>query len=182
MESPASTQSAVTRCGRFVSYAGITRETPTCSFPNAVGQSAPSVSTGSSSGSGKPLTCHSRSTHTCFAMPAGLNSRTMATTRGLCSTTSGTRTFSTRSGTLTWRPIGSRTFGEADFRPWHLGAAASGRRQARNDFRFALDDLGIRPGVALRNHRLNQLNRALDLLVGHRLDAAAVLDLHLPRH
>ena len=25
---PASTQSAVTRCGRFVSYAGITRETP----------------------------------------------------------------------------------------------------------------------------------------------------------
>src|SRR6516165_2443842 len=28
MESPASTQSAVTRCGRFVSYAGITRETP----------------------------------------------------------------------------------------------------------------------------------------------------------
>ena len=39
MESPASTQSAVTRCGRFVSYAGITRETPTCSFPSAAGQS-----------------------------------------------------------------------------------------------------------------------------------------------
>jgi type 1 fimbriae regulatory protein FimB/type 1 fimbriae regulatory protein FimE len=28
----------VTRCGRFASYAGITRETPTCSFPNAVGR------------------------------------------------------------------------------------------------------------------------------------------------
>ena len=39
MESPASTQSAVTRCGRFVSYAAITRETPTYSFPSAAGQS-----------------------------------------------------------------------------------------------------------------------------------------------
>src|SRR5262249_52383228 len=38
MESPASTQSAVTRCGRFVSYAAITRETPTYSFPSAAGQ------------------------------------------------------------------------------------------------------------------------------------------------
>ena len=34
MESPASTQSAVTRCGRFVSYAAITLRTPTCSFPS----------------------------------------------------------------------------------------------------------------------------------------------------
>src|SRR6516225_4913076 len=30
---------AVTRCGRCASYAGITRETPTYSFPNAVGRS-----------------------------------------------------------------------------------------------------------------------------------------------
>jgi type 1 fimbriae regulatory protein FimE len=32
MESPASTQSAVTRCVRCASYAAITRETPTYSF------------------------------------------------------------------------------------------------------------------------------------------------------
>jgi len=42
----------------------------------------------------------------------------MATTHGLCSTTSGTRTFSTRSGTPRWRPTVSRTFGGADLRPW----------------------------------------------------------------
>src|SRR5262249_21337381 len=32
--------------------------------------------------------------------------------------TSGTRTFSTRSGTPRWRPTGSRTFREADLRAW----------------------------------------------------------------
>src|SRR5262249_6086412 len=114
MESPASTQSAVTRCGRFVSYAGITRETPTCSFPNAVGRSAPSASIASSSVSGRPPRCHSRSTHTCFAMPAGLSWPTTATTRGPCSTTSGTRTFSTPSDTPKWRPTDSRIFGGTD--------------------------------------------------------------------
>src|SRR5215471_5127128 len=41
MESPASTQSAVTRCGRCASYAAITRQTPTYSFPNAADQSSP---------------------------------------------------------------------------------------------------------------------------------------------
>ena len=41
MQSPASTQSAVTRCGLFVSYAGITLERLTCLFPNAVGRSSP---------------------------------------------------------------------------------------------------------------------------------------------
>src|SRR6516164_7558246 len=50
MESPASTQSAVARCVRCASYAAITRETPTYSFPSAAGQSVPSVSTGSLSG------------------------------------------------------------------------------------------------------------------------------------
>ena len=39
MESPASTQSAVTRCERCASYGAITRETPTYSFPSAAGQS-----------------------------------------------------------------------------------------------------------------------------------------------
>ena len=35
---PACTRFAVTRCGRFVSYAAITPETPTYSFPSAAGQ------------------------------------------------------------------------------------------------------------------------------------------------
>ena len=52
--------------------AGITRETPTCSFPNAVGRSAPSASTGSFSASARPPRCHSPSTRTCFATPVGL--------------------------------------------------------------------------------------------------------------
>ena len=38
-ESPVCTQSAVTRCGRCVSYGAITRETPTYSFPSAAGPS-----------------------------------------------------------------------------------------------------------------------------------------------
>src|SRR5262245_9170009 len=37
-----------------------------------------------------------------------------ATTRAPSSTTSGTRTFSTRSGTPKWRPTASKTFGETD--------------------------------------------------------------------
>src|SRR5262249_25605757 len=82
--------------------------------PSAAGQSVPSVSTGSSSGSGKPLTCRSRSTRTCFAMPVGSSSPTMATTRAPCRTTSGTRTFRRRSDTPKWRPTDSRTFGGAD--------------------------------------------------------------------
>jgi hypothetical protein len=63
----------------------------------------------------------------------GLSLPTTATTRGPSSTTSGTRTSSTRSGTPKWRPTASRTFGEADLSLGHLGAAASGRRQARDD-------------------------------------------------
>src|SRR6516162_777945 len=49
-----------------------------------------------------------------FAMPAGSSSPTMATTRGPCSTTSGTRTFSTPSDTPKWRPTDSKTFGGTD--------------------------------------------------------------------
>src|SRR6516165_1533500 len=47
-------------------------------------------------------------------MPAGSSSPTMATTRGPCSTTSGTRTFSTPSDTPKWRPTDSKTFGGTD--------------------------------------------------------------------
>src|SRR6516225_5824641 len=104
----------VTRCGRVVSYAAVTLERLTCLFPNAVGRSAPSASIASSSVSGRPPRCHSRSARTCFAMPAGSSWPTMATTRGPCSTTLGTRTFSTRSGIPKWRPTGSKTFGGTD--------------------------------------------------------------------
>src|SRR5262249_33708589 len=132
--------------GRCASYAAITRQTPTYSFPSAAGQSVPSVSTGSSSASARPPRCHSRSTHTCFAMPVVLSSPTMATTHGPCSTTLGTRTFSTLSGTPKWRRTGSRIFG------------ANRRRQARDDFRFPLDHLGARRGVALGDHFLEDFD------------------------
>src|SRR5215813_6693522 len=89
------------------------------------------ASTASSSASGRPPRCPSRSTRTCCAMPVGSSSPTMATTRGPYSTTSGTRTSSTRSGTPRWRLIASRTFGVDRCR----------RRQARR--RFPLDHLGI---------------------------------------
>src|SRR6516225_1164914 len=64
--------------------------------------------------SGRPPRCHSRSTRTCCAMPVGSNWPMMAMTPGPCSTTSGTRTSSTRSGIPKWRPTGSRTFGGTD--------------------------------------------------------------------
>src|SRR5215831_12038518 len=79
----------------------------------AAGQSVLLASTASSSASARLPRCLSRSTHTCCAMPVVLSSPMMATTHGLCSTTSGTRTFSTRSGTPRWRRTGSRIFGEA---------------------------------------------------------------------
>src|SRR5262245_53822249 len=112
--SQACTRSGVTRCGLSASYDASTLRTPTYSFPSAAGQSAPSVSTASSSASARPPRCHSRYTRTCFAMPVGSNSQMMATTRGPCSITSDTRTSSTRSGTPKWHLIASRTFGETD--------------------------------------------------------------------
>src|SRR5262249_8118573 len=78
------------------------------------GRSAPSGSTGSFSASGTPPRCDSRSTHTCFVTPVASSWPTMATTHGPYSTTSGTRTFSTRSGTPKWRPTDSRIFGGTD--------------------------------------------------------------------
>src|SRR6516165_7537815 len=57
---------------------------------------------------------------------------------GLCSTTSGTRTFSTRSGTPKWRPTGSKIFGGTD----DDGAddsrtSTSTRTNPRSSFRWA---------------------------------------------
>src|SRR5262249_8422270 len=103
-------------------------------------------------------------------MPVVLSSPMMATTHALCSTTSATGPSSIRSGTPKWRPIASGIFGVDRCR----------RRQARR--RFPLYYLGIRAGLTLRQHFLNQLDRALDLLVGHLLNASAVLDFHFPRH
>src|SRR5262245_39986463 len=166
---PACIRSAVTRCGRFASSGAITLERLMCSFPSAAGQSAPSVSTVLSSASARLPRCHSRSTHTCCAMPVVLSSLTMATTRAPCSTISGTRTSSTRCATPKWRPIASGTFGVDRCR----------RRQARH--RFPLYHLGICLGLTLRQHLFDQLDTALDLFRGHRLDAAGMLQLHLPR-
>src|SRR5262249_55137692 len=141
-----------------------------CSFPSAVGQLVPSASTGSSSASVRPPRCHSRSTRTCCAMPVGSSSPTMVTTRAPCSTISGTRTSSTRCATPKWRRTGSRIFG------------ANRRRQARDDFRSPLNHLGIRRSIALGNKLLEDLECALELLVGHGFDPAGMLQLHLPRH
>src|SRR5262245_45585859 len=165
---PAYIRSAVTRYVLFVSYAATTSKMPTYSFPSAAGQSVLLASTASSSASARLPRCLSRSTHTGCAMPVVLSSPMMATTHGFCSTTSATGTSSIRSGTPKWRPTVSRIFG------------ANWRRQARD--RFPLDHLGIRLRLALRQHLLYQLDRPLDLLGAHRLDATAVLDLHLARH
>src|SRR6516164_1668469 len=210
MESPASTQSAVTRCGRCASYAVITPLTPTYSFPSAAGPSVPSVSTGSSSAAGRPPRCHSPSTRTCFAMLAGLSWPTMVTTRAPCSTTFDTRTSPTPSGTPNWRPTASRTFGGIDSgQPHVLGWSGAleafwtgviaiviwlRRRQVGKALRLAprtrfahrlrnpFDHLGIGASFPRREHPLDHLDCGLNLLVGHRLDASAVLDLHFPRH
>src|SRR5262249_44201098 len=88
----------------------------------------------------------------------------------LCSTTSGTRTSSIRSGTRKWRRIASGTFGVDRCR----------RRQARH--RFPLYHLGICLGLALRQYLLDKLDRALDLLGRHCLHAAGLLDFHFPGH
>src|SRR5262245_8225737 len=165
---PAYIQSAVTRCERCASYAASTLKRLTCSFPSAAGPSVPSASIASSSASARLPRCLSRSTPTCFAMPVGSSSPTMVTTRALCSTTSATGTSSIRSGTPKWRRTVSRIFG------------ANWRRQARD--RFPLDYLGIRRRVPLGNHLFDDLDAALDLLGAHRLDAAGMLQLHLPRH
>src|SRR5215468_3833583 len=102
-------------------------------------------------------------------MPVVLSSPTMATTRGPCSTTSGTRTFGTRSGTPRWRPIASGTFGVDRCR----------RQQARH--RFPLYHLGICRRIPLGDHLLNQLNPPLDLLGCHLFERVPVLDLMLAR-
>src|SRR5262249_9729442 len=74
------------------------------------------------------------------------------------------------SGTRKWLPTASKSFGVDRCR----------RRQDR--LRNPLDNLGIRARLTLRQHLLDKLDTALKLLIGHRLDATALLDLHLARH
>src|SRR5262245_59220527 len=167
---PAYIRSVVTRCERSASCAATIPKTPTYSFPSAAGQSVLLASTASPSASARLPRCHFRSTPTCFAMPVGSSSLTMATTRGPCSITSGTRTSSTRCATPKWRPIASGTFGVDRCR----------RRQARH--RFPLYHLGICLGLTLRQHLHDKLDTALNLLGRHRLDPAGMLQLHLPGH
>ena len=52
----------------------------------------------------------------------------------------------------------------------HLGAAASGRRQARDHFRFPLNHLGIRASLALGKLVFDEGNGPVDLLVRERLN------------
>src|SRR5262245_2099091 len=162
-------RSAGTRCERCASYAATIPKTPTSSFPSAAGQSVLLASTASSSASARLPKCHSQSPRTCCAMPVGSSSPTMATTRGPSSTTSGTRTFSTLSGTPRWHPTGSRIFG------------ANWRRQARDNFRFPLNYLGGCSSVPLGELFLDELNRPLDLLRRHLLVRVGMLQRHLPR-
>src|SRR5215470_2679422 len=69
-----------------------------------------------------------------------------------------------------WRPTASKTFGVDRCR----------RRQDR--LRNPLDNLGICPSFPLGELLSDVLDRALNLVGGHRLDAARVFDLHLARH
>src|SRR6516164_2237828 len=180
---PAYIQSAVTRCEHCVSYVAITLKTPTYSFPSAAGPSVLSVSTASFSASAKPPRCHSRFTRTCFAMPVGSSSQMMATTRGPCSTTSGTRTSSTRSGTPNWRPTASRTFGGTNSRRdravyivrsgarwrWHPARLALPRADRRVRFKhqpvlgLGRLDRGRRRGGCRFYRPLDHSNRAASL-------------------
>jgi hypothetical protein len=80
-------------------------------------------------------------------------------------------------------PIGSRTFGGIEPAPaLRCLRGPCRRRQARDGFRFRLDDFRRLTG-SRREHGLDGLDGLLDLLVGHRLDdVPVVLDLHLARH
>src|SRR5262245_824023 len=66
--------------------------------------------------------------------------------------------------------------------PSHLAPCPTRwRREGRHRLRSPLDYLGIRRCIALRDHRLYQLDGPLDLLVAHRLDAAGMLSSKISR-
>src|SRR5215472_14045522 len=72
------------------------------------------------------------------AVPAGLSSPTTATTRGPCSTTSATRTAHGQVHRNGARPV-QGLLERLTLDLGHLSAAASGRRQARDDFCLPLN-------------------------------------------
>src|SRR5262245_56380554 len=67
--------------------------------------------------------------------------------------------------------------------PSHLAPCLTRwRREGWHRLGHAVYHLGIRAGFPLGNQLLTGLNRPLDLLIGHRLDAAGMLYLEFPRH
>src|SRR5262249_12010056 len=109
-----------------------------------------------------------------FAMPGGSSSPTMGTTHGLAALPRAQEHSAHcqihRNGARPVQGLLERLI----LGLGHLGAAASGRRQARDDFRFPLNHLGLRAGLTLRQYLLDKLDAALDLLRRHRLDAAGM--------
>src|SRR5262245_16563764 len=147
---------------RCASYAAITRETPTYSFPSAAGQSQshrfPSAHPAPREAANMPFPIHPHMLrHACGFKLANDGHDTRALQHYL-----GHKNIQHTVRYTEWRPTASRIFG------------ANWRRQARD--RLPLDYLGIRGRIALRNQRLNHLDRALDLLISHRLNAAGRLD------
>src|SRR5215475_165634 len=96
---------------------------------------------------------------TCCVMPVGSSSPTMATTRGPCSSTSGTRTSSTRSGTPNWRPTASRTFGGTNSR--RDRATHIVRSGSRWRWRLALPRLVYSPRPDRGVRRIHDLVRSV---------------------
>src|SRR5262249_6130932 len=152
---PAYIRSAVTKCERCVSYAAITPGTLTSSFPNRLIQRV-----GEAAKMPFPIHPHMLR-HACgFKLPgsAALPRAQEHPAHGQIR----------RNGA---RPV-QGLLERLTLDLGHLGAAASGRRQARDDFRFPFDHLGIRGCLALRQYLLDDLDRALNLIVGHCFDAA----------
>src|SRR5262249_19169379 len=104
----------------------------------------------------------------CFAMPAASSWPTTATTRGPCSITSGTRTFSTRSGTPNWRPTASKSFGGTDNGKSRIAPrsrAAATRSRTRGRWHLALPWPALdRPDCCIRVLKQPVRTLALGLL------------------
>jgi hypothetical protein len=66
--------------------------------------------------------------------------------------------------------------------PSHLAPCLTRwRREGWHRLGHAVYHLGIRAGLALRQHLLYQLDGLLDLLVAHSLDAPRMFNFHIPR-
>src|SRR5262249_31724058 len=131
--------------------------------------------------------------------PAASRPPRYATTRGPCSTTSGTGTSSTRSGTPNWRPTASRTFGGIDddggrqvlaatYSSPHGAAPPSRhtvrsrprRRGRRRSFYRPLDHFGRASSLRCKRG-LDVLDHGFKLLVRQVFERIALLDLVLAR-